>query len=213
MKAILLTILFVLPSTTALAQDSSGRCVTNQNAPPVSSYYWPPDTTVRVFFMRGMFTPAQTETLLEAMKTWSDLSTEVGAGVGFIYSGEVDELASCFGCLTVARREVFKTDRKHYAFFNPLKQSSDGLLISAWIDFDFATTNPQALRGYMIHELGHGMGLWDCTTCKKKKTVMNGFSSINGDNGLLEPSGCDLEVVRQVYQLQRRVSSNRIRRD
>jgi hypothetical protein len=37
---------------------------------------------------------------------------------------------------------------------------------------------------------------------------MNGFPGINNDNGLVAPSACDLEVVRQVYQLQRRVDKN-----
>jgi len=110
--------------------------------------------------------------------------------------------------LTVTRREVHRSDRKHYAFFNPLKQSDDGLLISAWIDFDFATTSPHALQGFMAHELGHGMGLWDCTTCKKKQTIMNAFPGINSDNGLIAPSACDLEVVRQVYRLQRQIANN-----
>jgi hypothetical protein len=155
-----------------------------------------------------MFTDEQRETLLAAMKNWSTAAAEVGAGIKFLYAGETDGVVSCNGCLTVKRREVHKYDRKHYAFFNPLKQDSDGLLVSAWIDFDLATTNPQALQGFMAHELGHGMGLWDCTTCKKKKTIMNGFPGINRDNGLIQPSTCDVEVVKEIYQLQRRVANN-----
>jgi hypothetical protein len=81
-----------------------------------------------------------------------------------------------------------------------------GLLISAWIDFDVATTSPRALQGFMAHELGHGMGLWDCTTCKKNQTIMNGFPGVNRDNGLVSPSRCDLEVVRGLYQLQRQLA-------
>ena len=194
--------------TETTAPDRSEECITNQNAPPVNSYYWPPDTNVKVYFRRGMFTAEQRTTLLAAMSTWSDSATNTGAGITFSYAGEADDLATCRGCLTVTRREVHKSDRKHYAFFNPLKQASNGLLLSAWIDFDFATTNPQALQGFMAHELGHGMGLWDCTSCKKNKTIMNGFPGVNNNNGLVAPSTCDLEVVRQVYQLQRRVDKN-----
>ena len=58
----------------------------------------------------------------------------------------------------------------------------------------------------MAHELGHGMGLWDCKTCSKKQTIMNGFPGINQDNGLISPSDCDLEVVRGVYQLHRQLT-------
>lgn len=208
MKTLLLTIVLILSSVVISAQEAPGNCVTHNNAPPANSYYWPPDTPVKVFFVRGMFTAEQTKTLLAAMGDWSIASVAANAGITFTYVGEAGGLMNCVGCLTVTRREVHKSDRKHYAFFNPLQQRSDGLLISAWIDFDFATTRPSALRGYMAHELGHGMGLWDCTNCEKRKTIMNGFPGINSHNGLVEPSACDLEVVRRVYQLQRRVAKN-----
>jgi len=208
MKTILLTILILLPMTVVRTQDVAEACVTNRNAPPVSAYYWPPDTQVKVYLTAGMFTAEQRGMLFTAMKTWTAAASQTGAGVRFVYAGEAEGLVSCQGCLTVTRRDIHKNDRKHYAFFNPLKQSGGGLLISAWIDFDFATTSPQALQGFMAHELGHGMGLWDCTTCKKKQTIMNGFPGINSNNGLIAPSTCDLEVVRQVYRMQRRIANN-----
>ena len=208
MKPFHLILLLFVSSYGVSAQNNVEACVKNHNAPPANSYYWPPDTDVKVYFFRSLFTEEQRQTLLAAMQTWTNAAREQGAGVKFTYTGETDGLLSCNGCLTITRREVYKNDKKHYAFFNPLKQDSDGLLISAWIDFDFATTNPQALQGFMAHELGHGLGLWDCTTCKKKQTIMNGFPSINRDNGLIAPSTCDLEVVKEVYQLQRRVSNN-----
>lgn len=190
------------------AQEQTPNCVTHHNAPPANSYYWPPDSHVRVFFIRGKFTPEQREMLFTAMNTWTEAATEAGAGVKFSYAGDTDQLSHCNPCLTITRRDVNQQDRKHYAFFNPLKQDRNGLLISAWIDFDFATTKPQALLGFMAHELGHGMGLWDCKTCKKHKTIMNSFPGINSDNGLTAPSPCDKEVVRNVYQLHRRVENN-----
>ena len=210
MKAITLTILILIATIQAFAQKET--CVTDRNAPPVNAYYWPPDTAVQVYFVRDMFTPEQRTTLLAAMKTWSEGSANAGAGISFSYAGESDGLSRCESCLTVTRREVNKKDRKHYALFNPLKQDRDGLLVSAWIDFDFATTSPQALQGYMAHELGHGMGLLDCDNCKKKKTIMSGFPAINKNNGLVAPSDCDLEVVRKVYELHRQVENNTVKK-
>lgn len=208
MKVLTLTILILVATTQVVAQKET--CVTDRNAPPVNAYYWPPDTAVKVYFVRGMFTAEQRTTLLAAMKSWSDGSANAGAGISFSYTGESDGLLRCESCLTVTRKEVHKKDRKHYAFFNPMKQNQDGLLVSAWIDFDFATTSPQALQGFMAHELGHGMGLLDCANCRKKKTIMNRFPAINKDNGLVAPSDCDLEVVRKVYQLQRQVGNNTV---
>ena len=210
MKLTALTALLLLSFTFAHAQGDAQVCTTNKNAPPVSAYYWPPDTSVKVYLVRDMFTDAQQQTLLAAMANWSRVSRDVNAGVSFHYAGLTDALMNCKACLTVTRREVFKNDRKHYAFFTPLKRDQSGLLISAWIDFDNATTDPQALRGYMAHELGHGMGLWDCTTCKKNQTLMNAFPGVNKHNGLIEPSACDIDAVRNVYQLERRVSSNAV---
>jgi hypothetical protein len=226
MKLIFITVIIFAAAATTTAQTGTAQaaaaqpanaqttvaqtatCVTNHNAPPANSYYWPPDTTVSVYFIRGMFTPEQREKLFAAMNTWAKSAADAGANVTFTYAGETEQLSHCNSCLTVTRRDVHKHDPKHYAFFNPLQQSNDGLLVSAWIDFDFATTNPQALLGFMTHELGHGMGLWDCPNCTKKKSIMRGFPGINRDNGLIAPSPCDVEVVRNVYQLHRRVENN-----
>jgi hypothetical protein len=207
MKASLSVLILVLIIPLMVnAQQDGEVCTTNRNAPPTSAYYWPPDTTVKVYFTRNLFTPVQRAGLFQAMTVWTEAAQKVGADVRFVDAGDSDSLINCRGCLTVTRSEVYKRDRKHYAFFYPLSRDRYGLLISAWIDFDVATTSPKALEGFMAHELGHGMGLWDCKTCKKNQTIMNGFPGINRDNGLVSPSNCDLEVVRRVYELHRQLS-------
>ena len=207
MKALLATLIFLFTIPNGLnAQPINQVCTTNRNAPPTSIYYWRPDTTVKVYFTRDMFTPEQRLTLFEVMTVWTEAAQRVGADIRFVDAGDSDGLVHCDACLTVTRSEVYKRDRKHYAFFSPLSWDREGLLISAWIDFDVATTSLKALRSFMAHEMGHGMGLWDCKTCKKNQTIMNGFPGINRDNGLASPSDCDLEVVRQVYQHQRQLA-------
>ncbi len=184
-------------------------CVTNRNAPPVSSYHWAADAEVKVYLVRNMFTSEQREAVLDALKTWTTASTETAAGVKFTYAGESAGLVNCRSCLTVTRRDVFKNDGSHYSFFNPLSSEEGRVLLSAWIDLDFATTDPHALEGFVAHELGHGMGLWDCETCKKKRTLMNGFPGINRDNGLIAPSRCDLETLKNVYVQEREVAATK----
>ncbi|MEP6743015.1 MAG: hypothetical protein ABJB61_10995 [bacterium] len=197
-----LVVMLFIPATANRAQAQQ-TCTPNRNSPPASNWYWAPDAEVKVHFVRGMFTPEQQGTLLSAMAFWTQAAQQVGAGVRFVYAGETGGVINCENCLTVTRRDIQQTDRKHYAFFYPLQQRHDGQLVSAWIDLDVATTNTKALKGYMVHELGHGMGLWDCTTCHNKQTIMNGFPGVNKDNGLLQASACDLEVVRGVYDHQR----------
>jgi hypothetical protein len=181
-------------------------CTTNRNAPPVGEYHWPADAEVSVYFVRGMFTPEQSSALLEAMKTWKAADQEIGSGVRFVYAGETDSRMTCRSCLTVTRREVFKNDKHHYAFFNPMKMDEGRLLVAAWIDLDVGITDPNALQGFVAHELGHGLGLWDCPSCKEKQSLMNGFPKLNKNNGLIAPSSCDVATVKGVYTEERQIA-------
>ena len=180
-------------------------CTANRTAPPIGAYHWPADTEVKVYFLRSLFTPEQRVALLEAMAEWTAASQEIGSGVRFVDTGETDTRQSCQGCLTIRRAEVFKEDKRHYAFFYPMNRV-DRLLVSAWIDFDYGITKPSALKGFMAHELAHGLGLWDCVSCKKKRTIMSGFPGRNKHNGLLAPSRCDLATVRDVYHQERLIA-------
>jgi hypothetical protein len=198
-----------VPTITPKPQGNLEACIINRNAPPVSSYHWAADAEVKVYLVRNMFTPEQREALLQALKAWTSAGEETNAGVKLIYAGETAGLMNCKGCLTVTRRDVYKNDGRHYSFFNPLSSEEGRVLTSAWIDLDFATTNPHALQGFVAHELGHGMGLWDCETCKSKRTIMNGFPGINRDNGLIAPSRCDLETLKSVYAQERQVATAR----
>jgi len=158
MNPTFLIVLVLVTCCICHAQERLEPCVKNRNAPPTSSYYWPPDADVRVYFVSKIFTAEQRARLIAAMDSWTKVASENGSGIKFIYAGEVSRIMNCTRCLTVTRRKVHKTDRRHYAFFNPVESDSKRRLTSAWIDFDFATTNPQALQGFMAHELGHGTG-------------------------------------------------------
>lgn len=182
-------------------------CTTNRNAPPVGAYHWPANSEVKVYFTRSMFTSQQSAVLLEAMKTWNMVGEDNGSGVKFIYAGETDSRMNCRSCLTVTRRQVYKQDRHHYAFFNPMQELGGGLLVSAWIDLDVGITEPKALEGFMAHELGHGLGLWDCPSCKNKRSLMSSFPGLNKNNGLIAPSSCDIETMKGVYQEERQIAS------
>jgi hypothetical protein len=188
--------------------NNMAPCATNRTAPPVGPYHWPHDTEVRVYFLRDMFTSEQRAALVEAMATWTETDRENGSGVKFVDAGETERRMGCRGCLTVGRRDVYKQDKHHYAFFHPMEQEQGRLLVSAWIDLDFGITKPKALKGFMVHELAHGLGLWDCTSCKKKQTIMNGFPGINKDNGLVAPSVCDVATVQDVYHEERQLASS-----
>jgi hypothetical protein len=198
------------PSGSTSKGNQSRPCITNRSAPPIGPYHWPADTEVKVFFVRNMFAPEQRSALLEAMVSWTIAGQENGSGVRFTDGGKTDRRMNCRGCLTVGRNDVYRRDKRHYAFFYPISEG-EGQLVSAWIDLDFGITKSKALKGFMVHELGHGLGLSDCRTCKKKQTVMNRFPSMNNDNGLGMPSTCDLATVSDVYRSDRLMAKSKRR--
>jgi len=195
------------PSPLSATVQKADVCITNSTAPPVGSYHWPVDSQVKVYFTRNVFNAEQSAALREAMNTWNDAARENNSGVSFVYAGETDGRATCRGCLTVNKRDVYARDRHHYAFFHPMNEEEGRLLVSAWIDLDVGINEPNALQGFMAHEMGHGLGLWDCPTCKKKRSLMNGFPGLNKNNGLVGPSACDLTTMRSIYHEERKLAS------
>ena len=207
---VLFTILFLilLIPIAGSAQEANQICKTNLNAPPTGAYFWSPDAPVKVYFAKSAFTAEQRKALRDTIETWSREAGRIGTGIKFSYAGDSDGLASCQNCLTITSGEVYKTDRRNYAYFMPSKWNGS-FLASAWIELDLNTTDPTVLQGFMAHELAHSMGLGDCPSCKKRKTIMNGFPGINRGNGSISPSNCDLEVVRELYREQRRITQAR----
>ena len=204
MRLLLLCIIVLscVQCASVTAQNKVENCRINYNSPPRAVSHWPQDARVKVYLTRSSFSREQQAALLAAMKKWNDGVSHSSAAVRFEYAGEIDSILSCANCLTVTRREVHKNDPKHYAFFRPLKLDNDGLLAAAWIELDMKTKSPKAVQGYMVHELGHSLGLWDCTSCKRGTTIMNSFPGVDENNGLIEPAKCDLEIVRLNYWLR-----------
>src|SRR4028119_574434 len=69
---------------------------------------------------------------------------------------------------------------------------------SAVTNFNSGVTNCTALRHVMAHEIGHTLGLGECTNCTPGSSVMvdprNGFNDTT--SGAESPTGCDNTVIR-----------------
>lgn len=204
MKSFAVSTIVVLAAITSFAQSKTDSdCKRHHSAPPPGPYSWAPDTRVSIYIERNQFTSEQVAALQAAMSHWTRASISNGTGVTFGFAGDGDGDVKCSNCIVVTRQKVRKTHPKYLAYFEPLKRNWDGSLARGRIVFDEGTTKPSVLQTFMLHELGHGLGLWDCPSCKKTETLMRGFPSVNSVNGAVEPSRCDLEVVRAVYEARR----------
>src|ERR1051326_1841918 len=204
--ALLLLALLLLTVSAAHAQQTARACTTNKNAPPASTWHWPAGTHVKVFIVRGMFTPSQQQVIHDVMHEWNGLSEQIGTGIRYDFAGEVERGEDRPGYLTLTRIEIMKgTNHRFYAYFFP-NHNADGSIRSAVITFDFQTRDTAALRSYVAHEMSHGMGLWDCKSCKGESTIMNAFPDVNKGNGLIAPSACDIEVVKTIFDQEQRIA-------
>lgn len=202
-RATLLALLLVIGSSVH-AEQPALLCTTNKNSPSTSTWHWPKGTRVHVYFMAGMFTSAEQQVIRQVMLEWNDLSEQAGAGIRYDYAGEVDHPQDGLGYLTLTRIEIMKgTNNKFYAYFFPT-YAPDRSIHSAQITFDFKTTDVAALKSYAAHEMGHGMGLWDCKSCKERSTIMNGFPGVNKGNGLTAASACDIQVVKAIFNQEQK---------
>lgn len=71
--------------------------------------------------------------------------------------------------------------------------------LAAWIYIHPLVTLPAALTQVTAHEIGHTMGLGECTNCGAKTSVMHTPAlSYNDATGLAGPTTCDIAAGKQV---------------
>jgi len=151
MKTSLLALILLLFVHVAAVPKTKPEVGSHRAATRVSG--WPPSSTVKVHFVRGLFTSEQKQILWQTLETWAQ-KAEATRTIRFSYAGETGGLIDCLGCLTLTRQEVFTNDSRRQVSFNRLRGDQSGQLISAWIGFDTSISNSQKLTRLLLHALG-----------------------------------------------------------
>ena len=102
---------------------------------------------------------------------------------------------------TVAQYQVYRQDPPADPTFrgDTFGAGNSNYTFASWTYLNTAVTDPTALRQLMAHEIGHTMGLGECTNCGAKTSVMNSpVPNFNDTTGLDAPTSCDLAAVKQV---------------
>jgi hypothetical protein len=121
-------------------------------SPTAAPAFWPQDSTVTVYFVRGLFTVEQKQVLQQTLEAWA--SSKANSTIRFSYAGETGGLIDCLGCLTLTRQALHTNGYKRDATFNRLRGDHTGRLISAWIGFNSSLTDSQKLRNSLVQVLG-----------------------------------------------------------
>ncbi|MBV8856294.1 MAG: hypothetical protein JOZ02_04960 [Acidobacteria bacterium] len=204
MKLPLLILLFAVllltsAAPTALAKESRARgCTVGGNAAPLSQWRWAPRARVTVYALRGQFSPKESERLAASVRKWDLALRQSLSGIRLKPGGETDARVPRAGEIIVIRDRV-KVDGHQVGEFRSVLRDSRGYVTAAVIALDRSIDDPRNLSSLLSHELGHGFGLWDCETCAKQATVMNGFK-FPGRNVAEAPSLCDVLQVGAAYE-------------
>lgn len=198
----LLTFLFALllltSASTVTAKEPRARgCSVGGNAAPLSQWRWAPRARVTVYALRGQFNAKEGERLAAAVRKWDIALRQSLSGIRIKPGGETDARVPRAGEIIVIRDRV-KVDGHQVGEFRSVLRDSRGYVTAAVIALDRSIDDLRNLSSLLSHELGHGFGLWDCETCAKQTTVMNGFK-FPGRNVAETPSLCDILQVGAAY--------------
>jgi hypothetical protein len=121
--------------------------------------YFPVDSTIKVYFVTGMFSPQQRSALWATLENWKSTRSKRANETKFVDYGETSGLIDCHGCLTIVREAVHTNNSAIGSSFNRLRQDEGGRLISAWIGIDQGTVATAKLRDLLTKALERGLGV------------------------------------------------------
>ncbi|HEX6189430.1 MAG TPA: hypothetical protein VFZ40_15220 [Pyrinomonadaceae bacterium] len=197
--------------------------VTTNSAQPnapcagVAAVRWLPKTNVTISFVRGDFTDSEKSALREAIDLWQRAVSKTPLAITFAMGAEVEQSFTPASGAIVVRRDYQMEDGKYGRIIASARP--DNYLDRASILVSGAIHEKKILRKLMMHELGHALGLRDCSDCGSGKSVMNYFSrksilgfSIHDKSVAGKPSASDIAQVeagyRQAATTQPQVGSN-----
>lgn len=192
-------LLLTSAAATAVAKEPSARgCSVGGNAAPLSQWRWAPRSRVTVYALRGQFSPKEAEQFTSAVRKWDLALRQSLSGIRIKSGGETDAWVPRAGEIIVIRDRV-KMEGHQVGEFRSVLRDARGYVTAAVVALDRSIDDLRNLSSLLSHELGHGFGLWDCETCAKRSTVMNGFK-FPGRNVAEAPSLCDILQVGAAYE-------------
>ncbi len=156
---------------------------------------WSPGTTAQVYFDSSQFSANEINAMETAFKNWQVADTGSGVTYQFIVLGGPPAPTGHF----IEVRKTAPTPNgvpdPTAAMYSSYSFTSNG----AWNTINNGTiqvnpdiTDSVSLEQKMAHEIGHWLGLADCTGCSEGSSVMAFGDTMNGENGNSGPTPCDL---------------------
>lgn len=166
---------------------------------------WLPNTSITVSFARDEFTDSEKSAVRAAIDLWQRALARSSLGIVFVNGIDVERDALPAAGQLIVRRDHQMGEGKYGRIVAAAR--SDRYLDRASIFVNGAIQKKKILRKLMLHEVGHALGLRDCSDCGSGKSVMNHFArksvfgfSIQDKSVAGKPAAGDVAQVENGYR-------------
>gem|GEM_PF-1042449 len=199
------------------ADAQTQNCV-NPNIQPRSTAF-PQNAQITVHVNSNQFTPTEFQCMQTAFNNWNQANQTNWSGVQFnvSYSAQVLVTTDPNGHVTSGGTNVYQVNRSTVGLDSQMVGATGGQVlqdtrrINAFTNIHPNVTNCDALAQTMAHEIGHTVGLGECSACTAPgQSVMNGVPCAQWDAnhttclrpdynnttyGRTDPTDCDNRTV------------------
>lgn len=184
----------------AVSGNASSPCVAGHTAAATGFWTWPADTTVNVYLREPDFAEADVVPVRISVENWDASAAENGSNVRFRVRGLTSETRTAIGDMTLTRGDVYNKRLRHLALLEAHSLNEDRMISYAVVAVDRSVKNPEVLTNVVAHEIGHTLGLLDCSDCRDKSTAMGLMKPGGASNGIEGPTSCDKQSVNGAYR-------------
>jgi hypothetical protein len=157
----------------------------------------PPDTQVDVYFDTSQFDSADIAAMEQAFQNWQSADGTSGVTFNFIQLGGPPAPTGTF--VEVSKSSTLDPTTAMLTSTTTTNNGTYDTIDNASIAVNSALINDPSMEQKMAHEIGHLMGLGDCSNCSTGSSVMAFGDGMNSANGADSPTTCDVNASNNTY--------------
>ena len=193
----LILVIAVLLYTNSESQTSCSAPPTDASTSSDGNQYALPPGNVDVYFDSSQFSSADITAMEQAFQGWQNNDAQSGVKFNFTVLAGPPVPTGTF--ITVSKSDSLGTGvAMEFSTTNTNRGTYD-TINNGSIQVNSSLINDSSLEQKMAHEVGHYMGLDDCSACSLGSSVMAFGDGLNSTNGAGIPSTCDVNESNTTF--------------
>lgn len=157
----------------------------------------PANTQVTVYFDSSQFDAADITAMEQAFQNWQAADTTSGITYNFVQLAGPPPATGTF--ITVSKSSSLDPSEAMKTTTFLTSNGTYDTINSANIQVNSALINDPSMEQKMAHEIGHLLGLGDCSSCSLGSSVMAFGDGMNSANGADAPTPCDVNESNSTF--------------